>query len=64
MLYHLAHQSGLEHAEQVVILGDGAAWIWRLVAEHFLHAVQTVDLYHAHEHLWKMANAVYGSGTS
>jgi Uncharacterised protein family (UPF0236) len=64
LLYQLAQKSGLERAEQVVILGDGAAWIWRLVAEHFPQAIQILDLYHAQEHLWKVANAVYGSGTS
>ena len=41
-------------------LGDGAAWIWRLVAEHFPGAVQIVDLYHAREHVWKVARAVFG----
>jgi hypothetical protein len=47
----------------VVALGDGAAWIWRLVAEHFPDAVQIVDLYHAHEQIWKIARAVFGPNT-
>ena len=40
LLYHLARQYGLEKAQQVVVLGDGAPWIWNLVAEHFPEAVQ------------------------
>lgn len=62
LLYVLAQQSGLSRAKQVVVLGDGAPWIWKLVAEHFPGAVQIVDLYHAQEHVWDVAHAVFGSG--
>src|SRR5260370_23775222 len=48
---------------RVVVLGDGAPWIWNLVAEHFPEAVQIVDLYHAKEHAWDVAHAVFGRGT-
>lgn len=61
-LYTLAQACGVERARQIVVLGDGAAWIWRLAAEHFPQAVQIVDLWHAREHVWKVANAVYGRG--
>jgi hypothetical protein len=44
------------------VLGDGAAWIRRVVAEQFPHAIHIVDVYHAREHVWKVANAVYGRG--
>ncbi|GAC1350940.1 MAG: hypothetical protein NVS4B9_35640 [Ktedonobacteraceae bacterium] len=44
LLYALAVQSGLSRAQQVVVLGDGAPWIWKVVAEHFPGAVQIVDL--------------------
>ena len=64
LLYDLALQGGLEQAEQVVVLGDGAPWIWNLVAEHFPGAVQIVDLYHAKEHVWDVAHAVFGHGTA
>jgi hypothetical protein len=62
-LYAFAQQCGLERALEVVILGDGARWIRRLVEEHFPGAVHIIDLYHAQEHVWKVANAVHGSGT-
>lgn len=63
LLYSLAVSHGLQQAQQVVVLGDGALWIWRLVAEHFPGAVQIVDLYHAREHVWKIARAVFGPNT-
>jgi Uncharacterised protein family (UPF0236) len=62
-LYALAQQCGLDRASEVVILGDGAHWIRRLVEQHFPHAVQILDLYHAREHVWKVANTVHGPGT-
>ena len=63
LLYNLAVTHGLERAHQLVALGDGAAWIWHLVAEHFPGAVQIVDLWHAKEHVWKVARAVFGPPT-
>ncbi len=63
LLYALAREAGLEMASQVVVLGDGALWIWKLVAEHFPNAVQIVDLYHAKEHVWDVAHAVFGRAT-
>ena len=62
-LYALAHRCGVDRALEVVILGDGARWIRHVVEDHFPNAVQIVDLYHAREHLWNVANAVHGSGT-
>jgi hypothetical protein len=64
VLDQLALQGGLEQAEQVVLVGDGAPWIWNLAAEHFPGAVQILDLYHAKEHVWDVAHAVFGRGTA
>ena len=64
LLYHLAEQGGLAQAQQVVVIGDGAPWIWNLAAEHFPGAIQIVDLYHAKEHVWDVAKAVFGAGTA
>ncbi len=64
LLYQLALHGGLEQAQQVVVIGDGAPWIWNLAAEHFPGAVQIVDLYHAKEHVWEVAHAVFGRGTA
>jgi len=45
---------GMESAEQLVVIGDGAKWIWNLASLHFPDAAQIVDLYHAKEHVWKI----------
>jgi hypothetical protein len=62
-LYALAQRCGLDRALEVVILGDGARWIRRLAEEHFPNATHIVDVYHAREHVWNVANAVYGPAT-
>ena len=43
----------------VVILGDGAPWIWNLAAEQFGERTEIVDFYHAAEHLGTVAKALY-----
>jgi hypothetical protein len=48
----------------VVVLGDGAAWIWHLAAEHFGERIEIVDYYHATQHIWTVAKAVYGEGSA
>jgi hypothetical protein len=59
-----AVRRGLERAEEVVILGDGARWIWELADEHFPGAVQILDFWHASEWVWKVARAVLGEGSA
>ena len=62
-LYAEAIQRGLLQAEQVLVLADGAVWIWNLVADRFKDAVQRVDLYHVKGHLCTLANELFGQGT-
>ncbi len=59
-IYAEAVRRGLLRARQVIVLGDGAPWIWALAEEHFPGAVQIVDLYHAREHLGELAKTLYG----
>ena len=59
-LYVEVVRRGLSQAKLQVVIGDGALWIWELAQEHFPHALQIVDLYHAREHLWTMGRALYG----
>jgi hypothetical protein len=51
----------------VVVLGDGAEWIWthapRFLALPGVELVEIVDIYHAYEHLWAVGHAVFGLGT-
>lgn len=47
-------------AERVVVLGDGAEWIWNRAQELFPEATQILDLYHTMEHIWEVARQLYG----
>jgi hypothetical protein len=60
-IYAEAVRRGITRAQKVVILGDGAKWIWGIADEHFPGTIQVVDLYHAREHLAKVAKLLYGS---
>jgi hypothetical protein len=44
----------------LVVLGDGAPWIWNLASRQFPTATQIVDLYHAREHLHEIGALVAG----
>jgi hypothetical protein len=62
-LYAEALQRGLLAAETVLVLADGAIWIWNLVDDRFKNAKQRVDLHHVQEHLWNLAAELHGKGT-
>jgi len=47
-------------ATRLVVIGDGAAWIWNLTQELFPQAIQIVDRFHVKERLSKVAKSVYG----
>ena len=50
-----ARRRGADHVRQLVVLGDGAAWIWNLAGKLLPAATQIVDIYHAREHLHALA---------
>ena len=58
-IYREALQRGWSRARKKVVIGDGAEWIWNLVAEHFPGAREIVDLYHARQHLWTVARQLH-----
>lgn len=60
-IYTEAVRRGLEHAQRVIVLGDGAPWIWKIADLHFPEAIQIVDLYHARQHVGELAKPVLGS---
>jgi hypothetical protein len=51
----------------VVVLGDGAQWIWHYARQFLAVAgvklIEIVDIYHAFEHLEVVAAAVFGQGS-
>jgi hypothetical protein len=58
LLYSEAVKRGVDHAEHVVVIGDGAKWIWNLANENFPSATQIVDLFHAKEHIFDVVQTV------
>lgn len=58
-IYIEAWERGWSRAEKKVIIADGAEWIWNIAEQHFPGAIQIVDLYHARQHLWELARALY-----
>jgi hypothetical protein len=47
-------------AQRLVVLGDGAAWIWNVAQELFPQATQILDRFHGKEHLSELAKGLYG----
>lgn len=54
-----AQLRGMAYAGKVVVLGDGAPWIWEVARVNFPDAVWILDLYHAFEHVNDMAALIY-----
>jgi len=54
-----AERRMLCRAQEVVVLGDGAAWIDGVCEEHFSHHVRIVDYYHAAEHVHDCARSIW-----
>lgn len=63
LLWPRARAAGIEETREVVVVGDGAPWIWNLAAEHFPWRVEILDWYHAKEHVSTTARVLYGEGT-
>lgn len=59
LLWATGCQVNADRCSRVVILGDGAPWIWNLAQTYYPHAIQIVDWYHAEEHLEKVARAAF-----
>lgn len=51
-------------ARQLVILGDGAEWIWNIVRDNFPDAIQILDWFHASEHLAPVAQQAFSDETT
>jgi len=62
-LHRQAIACGLGQAKDVLVIADGAVWIWNAVQDRFSEARQRLDLYHADEHLWAVAHELYGKDT-
>jgi len=58
-LHWEAQRRGVGRAEWILVLGDGAAWIWNVAADRWAGAQELLDFYHASEHLWELGRALY-----
>jgi len=58
-LFAEAQRHGLAQASKVLVVADGALWIWNLTADRFGQAEQRLDYYHASQHLWAVAHALH-----
>ena len=59
-LWQEAARRGVREADEVIVVGDGAHWIWNLAETHFPEATQILDWYHASEYIWNAASEVWG----
>ena len=51
-----ARRRNYRDAKQLIVIGDGARWIWDLADKEFPFAIKIIDWYHAKEHLYNLAS--------
>ena len=54
-------QANADQAQTVVILGDGAKWIWNIAEDVAPEAIQILDFAHAKQYLYEYANIRFTS---
>lgn len=54
---------GVEQRADVHVLGDGASWIWKSADRVLTGSLQTLDVYHAFEHIAAAGQQLYGEGS-
>jgi hypothetical protein len=60
-VYQQAHGP---QAAEVIVLADGARWIWNLVDDLVPHAIQILDFSHVKHYLWDAGKIIYGDGSA
>jgi len=56
--------AGGERAGEVIVLADGARWIWSMGEDLLPQAVQILDFSHAKQYLWDAGKLIYGDGSA
>jgi hypothetical protein len=59
LLWASGLQRNANQAVELIFIGDGAAWIWRLVEQYFPDALQIVDWFHACEYVADVARHAF-----
>ena len=44
---------------QVIVLGDGASWIWQMAQTYFPDCIEVLDFFHVSEYVWAVARAAF-----
>jgi len=63
LVWAKAWEHGADLAKQLVVLGDGSVWIWKMAKRLFPKAIHIVDAFHAASYLGKIAADAFGEGT-
>lgn len=63
LLWQEAMRRGVLESEEVIVLGDGSAWIWGIADNQFPGATQILDWYHASSYVWTAAQAIWPTDT-
>lgn len=58
-VFAAAARAGYGKIKEIVVLGDGAQWIWNMCKELFPDAVQILDFYHMSENTHDYAKFIY-----
>lgn len=64
LLKHTAIKSGALCARTIVFISDGSEWIDRMRQRIFPKSIHILDWYHAEEHLWNCAKAIFGESAT
>jgi hypothetical protein len=59
-LHWEAMRRGVGRAKYILVLGDGAPWVWNVAKDRWLGATELLDFYHASQHVWALGKALYG----
>ena len=62
-LFAEARRRNWLHVRHTQVLGDAAGWIWNQAEEHFRGSEQTIDWYHAKQHLFAACYSLHPEGT-
>lgn len=60
LLRQEAQRRGMAQATKVIVIGDGAAWVWEVARVNFGGAILILDFYHALQHLHGLTEALWG----
>jgi len=59
LLWTEAMRMGMARAARVLVVADGGVWIWNMARDRLPWAEGTLDFYHAGQHLWTVAHALF-----